>query len=106
MYFLEKRVQGVHATLTLFAIRLKSVVVCYNTIKNIANFKITLCSSQGQEQGGYVMSYAIIRNAKYKSENLKGIYRHNERRNTNYSNKNIDKDKIFISLSPKKLHFF
>ena len=37
------------------------------------------------------MSYAIIRNAKYKSENLKGIYRHNERRNTNYSNKNIDK---------------
>ena len=34
------------------------------------------------------MSYAIIRNAKYKRENLKGIYRHNERRNKNYSNKN------------------
>jgi hypothetical protein len=27
------------------------------------------------------MSYAIIRNAKYKRENLKGIFRHNERRN-------------------------
>ena len=29
------------------------------------------------------MSYAIIRNTKYKRENLKGIYRHNERRNIN-----------------------
>ena len=29
------------------------------------------------------MSYAIIRNPKYKRENLKGIYRHNERRNKN-----------------------
>ncbi len=27
------------------------------------------------------MSYAIIRNTKYKRENLKGIFRHNERRN-------------------------
>ena len=27
------------------------------------------------------MSYAIIRNTKYKRENLKGIYRHNERKN-------------------------
>lgn len=27
------------------------------------------------------MSYAIIRNQKYKRENLKGIYRHNERKN-------------------------
>ena len=33
------------------------------------------------------MTYAIIRNEKYKRENLKGIYRHNERRN-----KNIDTD--------------
>ena len=31
------------------------------------------------------MSYAIIRNAKYKRENLKGIYRHNERRNPEFS---------------------
>ena len=29
------------------------------------------------------MSFAIIRNTKYKRENLKGIYRHNERRNKN-----------------------
>ena len=36
------------------------------------------------------MSYAIIRNVKYKRENLKGIYRHNERKNYNYSNRNID----------------
>ena len=28
------------------------------------------------------MSYAIIRNIKYKRENLKGIYRHNERKTT------------------------
>ena len=31
------------------------------------------------------MSYAIIRNAKYKKENLAGLYKHNERKNTNYS---------------------
>ena len=40
------------------------------------------------------MSYAIIRNTKYKRDNLKGIFRHNERRNKNYSNDNIDKEKI------------
>lgn len=51
------------------------------------------------------MSYAIIRNAKYKSENLKGIYRHNERRNTNYSNKNIDKDKSYLNYSLKSPQF-
>lgn len=79
--------------------------MCYNTIEKGANFKITLCSSQGQEQGGYVVSYAIIRNAKYKSENLKGIYRHNERRNTNYSNKNIDKDKSYLNYSLKSPQF-
>ena len=48
------------------------------------------------------MSYAIIRNANYKrdnlaGENLKGIYRHNERRNKNYSNKNIDKEKSYLN---------
>lgn len=31
------------------------------------------------------MSYAIIRNTNYKMSNLAGIYRHNERKNTNYS---------------------
>ena len=47
------------------------------------------------------MSYAIIRNEKYKSENLKGIYRHNERRNKNYSNKNIDKERSYLNYSIK-----
>lgn len=62
------------------------------------------------------MSYAIIRNEKYKRENLKGIYRHIERRNKNYSNKNIDKEKSnsnysFVSKMLKRskglfLYFF
>ena len=48
------------------------------------------------------MSYAIIRNKKYKRENLKGIYRHNERKNTNYSNDNIDKEKSYLNYSLKE----
>ena len=51
------------------------------------------------------MSYAIIRNVKYKRENLKGIYRHNERRNKNYSNKNIDKEKSYLNYSIKSPKF-
>lgn len=47
------------------------------------------------------MSYAIIRNTKYKRENLKGIFRHNERRNKNYSNDNIDKEKSYLNYSLK-----
>ena len=47
------------------------------------------------------MSYVIIRNTKYKRENLKGIYRHNERRNKNYSNKNIDKERSHLNYSMK-----
>ena len=45
------------------------------------------------------MSYAIIRNTKYKRENLKGIYRHNERRNKNYYNKNINKELTYLNYS-------
>lgn len=48
------------------------------------------------------MSYAIIRNEKYKRENLKGIYRHNERKNNNYSNKNIDKERTHLNYSLKQ----
>ena len=48
------------------------------------------------------MSYAIIRNAKYKRENLKGMFRHNERRNKNYSNNNIDKEKSYLNYSLKE----
>ena len=47
------------------------------------------------------MSYAIIRNTKYKRENLKGIFRHNERKNQNYSNKNIDKEKSYLNYALK-----
>ena len=47
------------------------------------------------------MSYAIIRNVKYKRENLKGIFRHNERKNHNYSNKNIDLEKTNLNYSLK-----
>lgn len=47
------------------------------------------------------MSYAIIRNTKYKRENLKGIYRHNERKNKNYSNDNIDKERSYLNYSIK-----
>lgn len=38
------------------------------------------------------MSYAIIRNQNYKKDNLGYLYRHNERKNTNYSNKDINKE--------------
>ncbi len=48
------------------------------------------------------MSYAIIRNEKYKRANLKGIYRHNERKNTNYSNKNIDKSRSHLNYHLKE----
>ena len=47
------------------------------------------------------MSFAIIRNTKYKRENLKGIYRHNERKNKNYSNDNIDKGRSYLNYSIK-----
>ena len=51
------------------------------------------------------MSYAIIRNTKYKRNNLKGIYRHNERKNQNYSNENIDKEKSYLNYSIKAPQF-
>ncbi len=37
-----------------------------------------------------------------KRENLKGMFRHNERRNRNYSNNNIDKEKIIFKLFIKR----
>ena len=48
------------------------------------------------------MSYAIIRNIKYKRDNLKGIFRHNERRNKNYSNEGIDKERSYLNYSIKQ----
>lgn len=47
------------------------------------------------------MSYAIIRNTNYKMKNLSGIYRHNERKNTNYSNKDINKQFFKLNYSIK-----
>lgn len=48
------------------------------------------------------MSYAIIRNIKYKRDNLKGIFRHNERKNKNYSNEDIDKERSYFNYSIKQ----
>ena len=48
------------------------------------------------------MSYAIIRNANYKRENLPGLYKHNERKNTNYSNKDINKNNSVNNYSIKQ----
>lgn len=48
------------------------------------------------------MSYTIIRNANYKKDNLAGLYKHNERKNTNYSNKEISKDKSIKNYSLKR----
>ena len=48
------------------------------------------------------MSYAIIRNENYKKDNLPGLYKHNERKNTNYSNKDINKNNSINNYSIKK----
>ncbi len=48
------------------------------------------------------MSYAIIRNANYKKENLAGLYKHNQRKNTNYSNKEINKQNSNKNYSLKE----
>lgn len=47
------------------------------------------------------MSYAIIRNANYKKDNLAGLYKHNERKNSNYSNKDINKNMFRENFSLK-----
>ena len=47
------------------------------------------------------MSYAIIRNINLKKDNLAGCYKHNERKNTNYSNKDIDTSKSILNYSIK-----
>lgn len=52
--------------------------------------------------GGGFLSYAIIRNVKYKMGNLNGISKHNERKNKNYSNKDIDHEKSDLNYHLKK----
>ncbi len=51
------------------------------------------------------MSYAIIRNTKYKRENLMAVYRHDERKNKHYSNKDIDRTKSHLNYSLKDPEF-
>ena len=48
------------------------------------------------------VSYSIIRNEKYNRSSLIGLYRHNERKNTTYTNKNINHEKTFSNYSLKK----
>lgn len=48
------------------------------------------------------MSYAIIRNEKYTRSSLIGIYRHNERKNTSYTNKNINHNNTYKNYAIKK----
>ena len=48
------------------------------------------------------MNYAIIRNAKYQSNKLSLIFRHNERKNTYYSNKDINRNISKVNYSIKK----
>ena len=52
------------------------------------------------------MSYSIIRNEKYTRSNLVGIYRHNERKNTSYTNKNINHQKTNQNYSIKKCNTY
>ena len=47
------------------------------------------------------MNYAIIRNTKYTKKQLNLVYRHNERKNTNYANKDIDRNKSKVNYSIK-----
>lgn len=48
------------------------------------------------------MSFAIIRNVKYKMTNLQSISRHNERQNKNYGNKDIDTEKSYLNYHLRK----
>jgi len=45
------------------------------------------------------MSFAILINTKYKKTSVNDIYKHNERRNYNYSNRNIDKSRTYLNYS-------
>lgn len=43
------------------------------------------------------MSYLVCHFGKYKSGNVFGLQKHNQRENENYSNKDIDKAKIALN---------
>ena len=48
------------------------------------------------------MSYSILRNEKHKRSNVAKSYMHNERKNKNYSNTNIDLSKSYLNYHLKK----
>lgn len=48
------------------------------------------------------MSYSILRNEKHKRNNASKSYMHNERKNKNYSNTNIDLSKSYLNYHLKK----
>lgn len=48
------------------------------------------------------MSYSILRNEKHKRSNASKLYMHNERKNKNYSNTNIDLSKSYLNYHLKK----
>ena len=48
------------------------------------------------------MSYSILRNEKHKRSNASKSFMHNERKNKNYSNTNIDLSKSYLNYHLKK----
>ena len=48
------------------------------------------------------MNYAIIRNTKYTTSQLNVVYRHNERKNHNYSNTDINRNLSKVNYSIKE----
>ena len=48
------------------------------------------------------MSYSILRNQKHQRNNASKSYMHNERKNNNYSNEEIDKEKIYLNYHIKE----
>lgn len=54
------------------------------------------------EKGDDKMSYSILRNEKHKRSNASKSYMHNERKNKNYSNKNIDLERTYLNYHIKQ----
>ena len=52
------------------------------------------------------MSYLVCHFGKYKSGNVFGLQKHNQRENENYSNKDIDKAKIALNYDLINQHFW
>ena len=68
-------------------------------MKSVSQWQTVGFASDSQHDRGDNMSYAIIRNAKYKMANMQSISRHNERQNKKYGNAEID-----VSKSAENYH--